>query len=140
MSGEEGGARGFAVAGLGVDLVEIEELERIIARRGTRFLERVFTSEEIAYCREKHRPGEPFGARFAAKEAAFKALGTGWGQGVSWKDVEVHVPRWGAAPTLRFRGGFSRHMSERHITSAQVSLSHTRTTAVAVVLLLMEAS
>ena len=77
------------IIGIGTDLAEISRIERSIARYGQRFLERIYTPGEIAYCRRKKSSGESFAARFAAKEAGAKALGTGISHGVSWHEFEV---------------------------------------------------
>src|ERR1700733_16047594 len=91
------------VIGLGTDLIEIERIERSVARFGERFLERVFTPGEIAYCYAKKTSAESLAARFAAKEAGAKALGTGTSRGVSWKEIEV-TREMGQRPMLHFRG------------------------------------
>jgi holo-[acyl-carrier protein] synthase len=79
------------IVGMGTDLAEIGRVERSIARFGERFLERVYTAGEIAYCMSKKNSAESFAARFAAKEAGAKALGTGISRGVSWKEFEVRA-------------------------------------------------
>ena len=89
--------------GVGVDIIEVKRVEEVIRKRGERFLERVFTPHEIAYCRQRRHPWPSFAARFAAKEAALKALGTGWARGVTWKDVEVFRIS-GDPPRIRLRG------------------------------------
>src|SRR6202044_2480321 len=91
------------VIGLGTDLIEIERIERSVERFGERFLERVFTSGEIAYCYAKKASAESLAARFAAKEAGAKALGTGISRGVSWKEFEVKRETSGK-PTLHLSG------------------------------------
>lgn len=77
------------IVGSGVDVVEISRIERAIERRGEAFERRVYTAREMRACREARRPGRAFALCFAAKEAALKAVGTGWGQGVDFRDVEV---------------------------------------------------
>src|SRR5580765_4111934 len=97
-------ARGSMVLGLGTDLMEIDRIEESIARFGERFLERIFTPGEIAYCMAKKKgSAESFAARFAAKEAGAKALGTGISRGVSWKELEVRREP-GERPTLHLTG------------------------------------
>src|ERR1700742_1146551 len=91
------------VIGVGTDLIEIERIEHSVARFGERFLERVFTPGEIAYCQAKKGSAESFAARFAAKEAGAKALGTGISRGVSWKEFEVKR-KPGGRPTLELSG------------------------------------
>ncbi len=93
----------MAVRGIGVDLVRIPRMREVIARWDERFLRRVFTEEEIAYCRARRDPVPHFAARFAAKEAGMKALGTGLRLGVKWRELEVRRER-GSAPTLILHG------------------------------------
>ena len=102
----------MAVRGIGVDLVKIPRMREVIARWDERFLRRVFTEREIAYCRARRDPVPHFAARFAAKEAGMKALGTGLRLGVKWRELEVRRER-GSAPMLILHGrrreiGFSR--------------------------------
>jgi holo-[acyl-carrier protein] synthase len=92
-----------AVRGIGIDLVRIGRMREVIARWDERFLRRVFTDGEIAYCRARRDPVQHFAARFAAKEAGLKALGTGLRLGVSWRELEVRRER-GRAPTLVLSG------------------------------------
>jgi len=93
----------MAVRGVGVDLVKIPRMRDVISRWDERFLRRVFTEQEIAYCRARRDPVPHFAARFAAKEAAMKALGTGLSLGVRWRDLEVRRDR-GQAPRLLMHG------------------------------------
>src|SRR5262249_26559581 len=105
------------VRGIGVDLVHMPRMRQVIARWQERFLQRVFTDDEIAYCRARRDPVQHFAARFAAKEAGLKALGTGLRLGISWRELEVRRER-GQAPVLvlsgrsrqigRARGGHER--------------------------------
>jgi holo-[acyl-carrier protein] synthase len=92
-----------AVRGIGVDIVRIGRMRDVIARWDERFLRRVFTPGEIAYCRSRRDPVQHFAARFAAKEAGLKALGTGLRLGVNWRELEVRRER-GQAPTLVLSG------------------------------------
>jgi holo-[acyl-carrier protein] synthase len=92
-----------SIVGHGVDIVEVGRIERLLSAHGERFLARVFTPAERAYARGRARQAEHLAARFAAKEAVFKALGTGWGEGVSWGDVGVEHDAAGR-PTLVLRG------------------------------------
>jgi holo-[acyl-carrier protein] synthase len=116
------------VSGVGIDLLEIERLERALARR-PRLAERVFTDAERAYAAARARPAQHLAARFCAKEAVAKALGmTAW----SWRDVEVVATA--AAPQLRLSGGIAARAAELGVT-ASVSLSHTDSTAAAVAVL-----
>ena len=91
------------ISGLGVDLVSIPRMRSTIDRWQQRFVDRVFTDDEIAYCRARRDPAPHFAARFAAKEAGFKALGTGLQLGVRWRDLEVRRERE-EAPTLVLSG------------------------------------
>jgi holo-[acyl-carrier protein] synthase len=116
------------VSGVGIDLLEIERLERALERR-PRLAERVFTDAERAYAASRARPGMHLAARFCAKEAVAKALGlTAW----SWRDVEVVAT--GAAPQIALTGSVAARAAELGVT-ASVSLTHTDTTAAAVALL-----
>lgn len=120
------------LVGTGIDIVEVERIARSIERYGARFLQRIFTAEEIAYCRRKRNSAESFAARFAAKEAAAKALGTGIQHGVTWKELEVRRAP-GQRPTLHFSGRareIAERMGVRHVS---LSLTHSTTTAMAAV-------
>src|SRR5262245_41517545 len=94
------------IVGLGIDITEIDRIADTIDRYGNRFLERLFTEHEIAYCTRRRVPAIHFAARFASKEAAMKALGTGHSRGVLWRDIEVF--RQHGPPQLRFHGGAAR--------------------------------
>jgi holo-[acyl-carrier protein] synthase len=120
------------VLGLGTDLIEIERIQISMDRFGERFLERVFTAGEIAYCRAKKQSAESFAARFAAKEAGAKALGTGISRGVNWKEIEVRR-EMGQRPTLHFSGRAGELAAAMGVRRAQLSLSHSRKLAIAVV-------
>jgi len=111
-----------------VDLVELGEFDASVAKRPA-MLARVFTARELAYCRARPRPLEHLAARFAAKEAAMKAVGTGWGQGVGWRDAEV-LSAPGKRPELRVRGALRAHAGPGRF---EVSLSHSGGYAVAMV-------
>src|SRR3974390_73226 len=91
------------IVGTGIDIAEVPRIRQSIERYGDRFLHRVFTDGEISYCRSKSNFDERYAARFAAKEAAMKALGTGWNYGVRWRDIEV-VRMPGGRPTMAFHG------------------------------------
>ncbi len=121
------------IVGLGVDMTEVDRIEAAIARHGRPFLERLFTPSEIAYC-EKHRhSAERFAGRFAAKEAAMKALGTGWAQGVRWLDIEV-VREPSGKPTLKLSGA-TRSIAERlGVKHIAVTITHDGNTALAQVI------
>jgi holo-[acyl-carrier protein] synthase len=122
------------IAGIGVDLCEVERIEAAIGRHGERFLERIYTTAERAYCESKVNRMERFAGRFAAKEAAMKAIGTGWRRGVGWRDLEVMRAASGQ-PVIVFHGAAQRIATELGVTRALVSISHTKTMAVAQVVL-----
>ena len=120
------------VIGLGTDLIEIERIERSVARFGVQFLSRVFTPGEIAYCQARKTSAESFAARFAAKEAGAKALGTGISRGVSWKEFEVRRLR-GQRPELHLSGRAAEIAAALGIRRLSLSLTHSRTMSMAVV-------
>src|SRR6266545_2502473 len=91
------------IVGTGIDIVEVPRIAAAIERFERRFLERVFTADEIRYCDSKHNRAERYAARFAAKEAGMKALGTGWRNGIAWRELEVRNLT-GGRPTLSFSG------------------------------------
>ena len=124
----------MAIVGTGIDLVEVRRIAASIERFGDRFLQRVFTEAEIRYCRSKINATERFAARFAAKEAGMKALGTGWRNGVAWREVEVGREPSGK-PTIFFRGRAAEHAARLQMTRASLSLTHTQEHAVAQVIL-----
>jgi holo-[acyl-carrier protein] synthase len=120
------------VIGLGTDLIEIERIERSVERFGERFLERVFTSGEIAYCYAKKASAESLAARFAAKEAGAKALGTGISRGVSWKEFEVRRQP-GQRPELHLSGRAAEIAAALGVRRLSLSLTHSRAMSMAVV-------
>jgi holo-[acyl-carrier protein] synthase len=120
--------------GTGVDLIEIERIAQSIERYGDRFLRRVFTDQEIAYCSRKRDSAESFAARFAAKEAAAKALGTGISRGVTWNEFQV-TRKPGDRPTLELRGRAALLASELGVRNISLSLTHTATLAMASVMM-----
>src|ERR1017187_7452923 len=122
------------VVGVGTDLMEIARIQQSIARFGDRFLRRVFTPSEIQYCQRKKNAAESFAARFAAKEAGAKALGTGISQGVSWLEIEV-AREPGGRPTLKFHGRAAQFAARLGATRAALSITHTSTLAMASVVL-----
>ena len=122
------------IVGLGVDMEEIARLGEAIQRHGRAFLERVFTPAEIAYCERFRDSMGRYAARFAAKEATMKALGTGWGKGVRWRDIEV-TRQVGGRPTIVLHGAAREHaerMGARHVS---LSITHTGNFALAEVIL-----
>ena len=120
------------IVGIGVDACEIARMEKALdGPTGARFRERVFTDGEQAYCEGRRRGRlESYAARFAAKEAAMKALGTGWAQGVSWHDLEVASVEQ-ERPRLRVQGRAAALAQDAGIARWHLSLSHTTTTAIA---------
>lgn len=124
----------MGIIGLGVDITEIDRVTATIERFGDRFLHRVFTDGEIAYCTRRRHPAIHFAGRFASKEAAMKALGTGRSQQVLWKDVEV--VRVGGPPQLRFHGGAARRFAALGAASSLLTITHSGNIAFAEVLLL----
>ncbi len=122
------------VIGLGTDLIEIERIARSMTRFGEHFLTRVFTAGEIAYCRQKKGAAESFAARFAAKEAGAKALGTGISQGVSWQELEVRRAQSGK-PSLHLSGRAAELAVQLGVVRISLSLTHTKEMALAVVVM-----
>jgi holo-[acyl-carrier protein] synthase len=121
------------IVGLGVDIAEVDRIAAAIERHGRAFLKRVFTPAEIAYCERHRNRAERFAGRFAAKEAAMKALGTGWTQGVRWVDVEV-VREPSGKPTLKLSGA-SRAIADRlGVKNIALTITHTGNTALAQVI------
>ena len=120
------------VLGLGTDLIETGRVEASITRFGERFLERIFSPEEIAYCQRKKNAAESFAARFAAKEAGAKALGTGISRGVTWKEFEVKREASGK-PSLHLSGRAAELAGAMGVRRIQLSLTHSREFALAVV-------
>lgn len=121
------------VVGVGTDLIEIERVQQSLDRFGTRFMQKVFTAGEIAYCQRKKHAAESFAGRFAAKEAAAKALGTGISRGISWREIEVRREP-GERPTLHLSGRAAERARSMGITHLHLSLTHSRDVAMAVVI------
>ncbi len=124
------------IIGIGLDATEIPRVAGTIARFGDRFLARIFTAGEIAYCQAHRHAAQHFAARFAVKEAAMKALGTGHSHGVAWTDVEV--VRTGGPPQLRLHGAAARRFETLGGRSSVVTITHTDTLAMAQVILMGE--
>ncbi len=122
------------IVGTGIDIAEVPRIEASIARFGDRFLRRIFTEAEIRYCESKANRVERYAARFAAKEAAMKAIGTGWNHGVAWRDVEV-CRQPGGRPTIAFHGKAAQFAAKLGAVHVALSLSHTKEYAVAQVIL-----
>jgi holo-[acyl-carrier protein] synthase len=122
------------IVGMGVDIVEVPRIRAAVERFGDRFLHRLFTAAEIKYCESKANKFERFAARFAAKEAALKAIGTGLSRGISWQDVEV-VREPSGRPTLSFTGKAAEFAARLGARRSSISLTHTEQTAFAQVIL-----
>jgi len=121
------------IVGLGIDLAEVDRIRKAIERHGRRFTDRIYTATEIAYERKANRY-ERYAARFAAKEAGMKAIGTGWKRGVSWQDFEVtNLPS--GRPTLRFHGVAAQIADSLGVRNIALSLTHTAEQGLAIVIL-----
>ena len=125
---------GLMILGTGVDIAEVPRIRETIERFGNRFLHRVFTDGEIQYCERKASRFESYAARFAAKEAGMKALGTGWSRGVRWRDIEVVRPK-GQRPTIQFHGEAAAISAKLGTTNIALSITHTSEEALAHVIL-----
>ncbi len=122
------------IVGTGIDIAEVHRVRAAAERFGKRFIERVYTPAEIAYVDRKANRWERYAARFAAKEAGMKAIGTGWRRGVRWQDFEVaNLPS--GKPTLRFHGVAAEFARRLGVTNVSLSLTHTKDTAMAHVIL-----
>jgi holo-[acyl-carrier protein] synthase len=122
------------IVGTGIDVIEVPRVAAAIERFGQRFLDRIFTENEIRYCDSKANRVERYAARFAAKEAGMKALGTGWNHGVRWRDVEVRRQP-GGRPTIEFHGKAAEFASRMGVANVALSLTHTAAEAIAQVIL-----
>ncbi len=122
------------IAGCGIDVIEVARIRRVAERYGRRFLERIFTAAEIAYVERRGNRWERYAARFAAKEAGMKALGTGLRGGVRWRDFEVTNAASGK-PMLRLDGKAARIAARLRVQAVHLSITHTRESAAAVVIL-----
>jgi len=122
------------IVGTGIDVIEVPRVAAALERFGERFLRRVFTDGEIRYCDSKANRVERYAARFAAKEAAMKALGTGWSHGVRWRDLEV-LRQPGGRPTVAFHGKAAEFAAKLGVAHAALSLTHTKAEALAQVIL-----
>ena len=122
------------IVGTGIDIAEVPRIRRAIERFGDRFLHRIFTAGEMRYCDSKANRMERYAARFAAKEAAMKAWGTGWNHGVRWRDCEVtRLP--GGRPTMAFHGVAAEFATRLGVKNAALSISPTAEQAIAQVIL-----
>jgi holo-[acyl-carrier protein] synthase len=121
------------ISGIGIDVIEVQRIKESMERFGDRMLNRLFTKPEIEYCSARKNPALHLAGRFAAKEAAFKALGKGWGGDISWKDVEItNLPS--GAPQIAFYGKALELKNSKNITGAFVSISHIEQIATAIVI------
>ena len=121
------------IVGMGIDVAEVDRIRAVVEAQAERFLKRVYTPAEVAYCEQFKNKYERYAGRFAVKEAAMKALGTGWSRGVRWVDVEV-VRQRGGRPTLELKGeakNIADRMGVKHIA---VSITHTAEQAFAQVI------
>ncbi len=122
------------IVGTGVDIAEVDRIRESIRRFGDRFIRRVFTPGEIAYAERKANRYERYAARFAAKEAGMKAIGTGWRRGVRWQDFEVaNLPS--GKPTLKLHGAAAQVAARLGVKAIALSLTHTKHLALAHVIL-----
>ena len=122
------------ILAIGIDLVEVHRIEQAVGRLGRRFLVRIFTPAEVAYCDHRGARFVHYAGRFAAKEAAMKALGTGWGEGVTWREVEI-LPSPGGAPQVCFHGVALERYTALGAARSHLTISHTARYAVAHVIL-----
>ena len=122
------------IVGTGIDIAEVPRIRQSIERFGKRFLDRIYTVGEMRYCDSKANRVERYAARFAAKEAAMKALGTGWNHGVRWRDCEV-VRMPGGRPTMKFHGKAGEFATKLGVQNIALSISHTEEQAIAQVIL-----
>lgn len=121
------------VYGIGIDMIEVTRIEKQVSA-GPRFVERIFTSREVDYCERKKNKAQNYAARFAAKEAFLKAVGTGWRKGLAFKEIEVINDELGK-PEIVLYGKAKKFAEERKIVNIQVSLTHLKETASAIVTL-----
>ncbi|HMD43021.1 MAG TPA: holo-ACP synthase [Candidatus Acidoferrum sp.] len=121
------------IVGMGIDIAEVPRIQAVIESQTERFLRRVFTPEEAAYCEQFKNKYERYAGRFAVKEAAMKALGTGWSRGVRWVDLEVVRVR-GGKPTLLLRGEAKKIADAMGVKNIAVSITHTEAQAIAQVI------
>jgi holo-[acyl-carrier protein] synthase len=123
----------MTIVGIGMDATDLPRIAAAIEKYGDRFLSRILTDEELAYCRRRRDPVPHVAGRFAAKEAGMKAIGTGHSQGVLWRDVEVF--RYGGPPQLRFHGAAGEHFARLGAERALLTITHAQTVAMAHVIL-----
>lgn len=120
------------VIGIGTDIIEVQRIEEMIHRHDETFLQRVYTPAEVEYCSDRKAAGQHYAGRWAAKEAALKALGTGWARGIKWTDIEVSNEP-GGRPLLTLHGAALDYASQLGIRDMKISISHCKSYAVAYV-------
>jgi holo-[acyl-carrier protein] synthase len=128
-----GAAEARVIVGLGLDIAEIDRIEAAVTRHGTPFLQRIFTTREVAYCESHKNQFERYAGRFAAKEAAMKALGTGWRRGVRWRDIEVGRDPNGK-PTLHLEGAARQIADDLGVKNISLTITHSGNLALAEVI------
>jgi holo-[acyl-carrier protein] synthase len=121
------------IVGIGVDIAEVERIQAAIEKRGAAFLKRIYTPKEAAYCERFKNKYERYAGRFAVKEAAMKALGTGWQHGVRWVDLEV-VREKSGRPTLAISGEAGKIAAKLGVKNIAMSITHTAEQALALVI------
>jgi holo-[acyl-carrier protein] synthase len=121
------------IVGMGIDVAEVERIKAVMEAQAERFLKRVYTPAEVQYCEQFKNKYERYAGRFAVKEAAMKALGTGWSRGVRWVDVEV-VRQRGGRPTLALKGEAKKIADRMGVKNIAVSITHTAQQAFAQVI------
>jgi holo-[acyl-carrier protein] synthase len=122
------------IVGIGIDLAEVSRIREAIERHGQRFIQRIYTEKEIAYVERKANKYERYAARFAAKEAGMKAVGTGWKRGVRWRDFEVtNLPS--GRPTLQLHGEAAKFAESLGVRNIALSITHTAAEGMAIVIL-----
>ena len=121
------------IVGLGLDIAEIDRVEAAITRHGAPILERLYTPAEVAYCESHRNKFERYAGRFAAKEAAMKALGTGWRRGVRWRDIEI-IRQPSGKPSLALKGGAKRIADGLGVKNISVTITHSGNLALAEVI------
>jgi len=124
---------GFLIIGMGVDIAEVDRIRAAIERHGETILRRIYTQKERAYCEQFKNKYERFAGRFAAKEAAMKALGTGWRRGVRWVDLEI-VREMSGRPTLALAGEAAKIAAQLGVKHIVLSITHTENQALAQVI------
>jgi holo-[acyl-carrier protein] synthase len=122
------------IVGIGIDLAEVDRIREAIERHGQRFIDRIYTEKEIAYVESKANKFERYAARFAAKEAGMKAVGTGWKRGVRWRDFEVTNLSSGR-PTLQLHGEAAKFAESLGVRNIALSITHTAAQGMAIVIL-----